>query len=157
MKWLSSLFGIKPRSPVPTLVDVDFGKISFDGEQTGIWQSDDYVEDVENHARYSFPSIPGDCNGPYPRSRAFLLQKTRELPELWRICTPALEKACEQWSAMGLRKPVVEQFVLSSISIDEDYESSGEYEVGFDSKGKFWVWAFIVVKNGEVVSLTCDT
>jgi hypothetical protein len=157
MKWLSSLFGIKSSPSVPTLIDPDFGKISFDGEQTGIWQMHDDIEDVEHHARYGFSAIPGDRSGPYPKSRAFLLQKKKELAELWRICTPALEQECERWRAKGLKKPVEEQFVLSSISIDEDYESSGEYEVGFESEGKFWVYVAVTVKGGKIVSHTCDT
>lgn len=157
MKWLSSLLGIKPRPAVPTLIDPDFGKISFDGEQTGIWQTHDDVEDTEHHARYGFSAIPGDLSGPYPKSRAFLLQKKKELAELWRICTPALEQECERWTAKGFRKPVEVQFVLSSISIDEDFESSGAYEVGFESKGDFWLYFAVTVKNGKIESYTCDT
>ena len=157
MKWLTSLLGIKPRLPVRTLIDPDFGKISFDGEETGIWQTHDDIDDVEHHARYGFSSIPGDRSGPYPKSRAFLLQKKKELAELWRICTPALEEECERWSAKGLRKPVEKQFVLSSLSIDEDYESSGAFEVGFESEGKFWVYVAVTIKEGKIESHTCDT
>ena len=157
MKWLTSLLGITPSASVPTLIDPDFGKISFDGEQTGIWQTHDDIEDVAHHAEYGFSAIPGDRSGPYPKSRAFLLQKKKELAELWRICTPALEHECVRWSMKGLRKPVEQQFVLSSISIDEDYESSGAYEVGFESKGDFWVYVAVTVKDGKVQSHVCDT
>ncbi len=76
---------------------------------------------------------------------------------MWRICTPALEEECERWSAKGLRKPVEKQFVLTSISIDEDYESSGAYEVGFESEGKFWIYVAVIVKDGKIESHTCDT
>src|SRR6266404_5882260 len=130
MKWLSSLLRLKRLDPPPTLIDPDFGKISFDGQARGIWQTHDDIEDLNNHAKYGFSSIPGDRGGPFPQSRTFLLQKTTELPELWRICTPALEEACERWKAKGLKKPVVGQFILSSISIDEDFESSGVWDVG---------------------------
>lgn len=157
MKWLTSLLGIKPSAPVPTLIDPDFGKISFEGEETGIWQTHDCIENVEHHARYGFASIPGDRSGPYAKSRAFLLQKTNELDELWRICAPALHQECERWSAKGLRKPVEEQFILTDVSIDEDYESSAAYEVGFESKGNFWVYVAVTVKDGKIESHTCDT
>lgn len=157
MKWLSSLFGSKQAPVVPTLIDPDFGKISFDGEATGIWQTHDDIEDLKHHARYGFSSIPGDRSGPFSKSRAFLLQKKMELPELWSICTPTLEEVCERWKAKGLRKPVVEQFFLSSISIDEDFESSGVLEVGFEAKGDFWVYALMTIKDGRVVSHVCDT
>jgi hypothetical protein len=158
MKWLSSLLGIKPRPPVPTLIDPDFGKISFDGEQTGIWQThENAIEDIEHHTRFGHSSIPGDRSGPFAKSRAFLLGKKKQLADFWRICTPVLEAECERWSAKGLRKPVESQFVLTDISIDEDYESSGTYGVAFESKGKFWVCISVTIKDGRVVSHVCDT
>ncbi len=157
MKWLSSLFGIRREPPVLTVLDPDFGKISFDGEDTGIWQTHDDIEDAVHRARYGFASIPGDRSGPSPGARAFLLEKKKELSELWRSCAPALAAECERWSASGLKGPVEEQFVLTSISIDEDYESSGAYQVGFESTGKFWVHVEVTVKDGKVASHTCDT
>ena len=158
MKWLSSLFGIKPSSPVPTLIDPDFGKISYDGEDTGIWQTHENAnEDIEHHARYGFSAIPGDRSGPFAKSRTFLLGKKKELAEFWRICTPVLEEECERWRVKGLRKPVEKQFVLTDISIDEDYESSGMYGVAFESKGDFWICVSVTIKDGKVTSNVCDT
>ena len=143
--------------PIPSLADPDFGKISFVGDEIGFWQTHDTIEDQENRARYGFSSIPGDHEGPFPKSRAFLLQKKKELPELWRICRSTLEEVCERWSFKGLRKPVMDQFVLTSIGIDEDFESSGVLEVGFESKGDFWVYALMTIQDGKVVSHVCDT
>ena len=143
--------------PVSPMIDPDFGKISFCGEVTGIWQTHHDIEDPEHHAKYGFGSIPGDRNGPSPSARAFLLQKKRELVELWRICTPALVEVCERWSAKGLAPPVTEQFLLAAIDIDEDFESSGCYEVGFDSAGRFGLYVAVRVRNDKVEGWTCDT
>ena len=157
MSWLRSIFGSKGSGSAPKMVDPDFGPITYDGEASGIWQSDNGTQDEELRARYGFSAIPGDGNGPYPWARAFLLQKRQELPRLWELCTPTLEQVCDRWSAKGLRRPVLQQFVLTSISMREDFQSSGGWEVGFESEGDFWVYVEVRLVGNRVEGHTCDT
>ena len=139
------------------MMDPDFGPITYDGEASGIWQSDERTQAEEQHARYGFSAIPGDINGPYPWARSVLLKKRQELSLLWELCTPTLEQVCERWAAKGLRRPVLQQFVLTSISVSEDFQSSGEWDVGFESEGDFWVYVEVRLVGDKVEGHTCDT
>ena len=139
------------------MVDPDFGSITYDGEDSGIWQTDAKIPVPELRAQYGFSAIPGDVDGPYPWARAFLLQKRQALSRLWELCTPALEQICDRWSAKGLRRPVLQQFVLTSISMSEDFQSSGQWDVGFESEGDFWLYAEVHLVGDRVEGHTCDT
>ena len=157
MSWLHSIFGSKGDHPAPKMVDPDFGPITYDGEASGFWQSDQDACVEQHRANYGFSAIPGDANGPYPWSRAILLQRRQELPRLWELCTPALEQVCDRWSAKGLRRPVLQQFVLTSISMSDDFQSSGQWYVGFESEGDFWVYVEVRLVGDRVEGHTCDT
>lgn len=157
MSWFRSIFGAKGTGPAPKLVDPDFDAITYDGEASGIWQSDQDTQVEEQRARYGFSAIPGDLDGPYPWAREFLLKKKEDLSKLWELCTPALEQACDRWAAKGLRRPVLQQFVLTSISVSQDFPSSGEWDVGFESEGDFWVYVEVRLVGDKVEGHTCDT
>ena len=157
MSWLRSLFGWKEHAPVPDRVDPDFGPMTFDGVDSGIWQTDRDIDAPEHGARYGFSAIPGDATGPYPWARSFLMEKRQELPRLWELCTPALEEVCDRWGGKGLRRPVRQQFVLTSISVSDDFQTSGAWDVGFEAKGKFWVYACVRLVGDRIEGCTCDT
>ena len=157
MKWFRSLFAGKAADPVLKIVDSDFGAITYDGEATGIWQTDGDVVDAAHHARYGFSAIPGDQRGPFGWSRVFLVQKKRELPRLWELCSTSLLEVCERWKAKGLRPPVQKQFVLTSISVAEDFQTSGAWDVGFQSEGDFWTFVEVRFVGDEVQGHTSDT
>ncbi|MGE0754911.1 MAG: hypothetical protein AB7L92_07090, partial [Alphaproteobacteria bacterium] len=120
--------------------DPDFGKISYYGEETGIWQTHSIIEDPGNHAKYSFTAIPGDHKGPFAESRSFLLRKNANLPALWSLCTPTLEEVCDQFKDSGLKKPVTETFLLADIALEDPFENSGQWSVGFETKTDFWLY-----------------
>ena len=157
MSWLRSIFGGKGAGPAPKIIDPDFGPITYDGEASGIWQSDERTQAEEHHARYGFSAIPGDTSGPYPWARSLLLKKRQELSRLWELCTPSLEQVCDRWATKGLRRPVLQQFVLTSISVSEDFQSSGKWDVGFESEGNFWVYVDVRLVGDKVEGHTCDT
>ncbi|HYC70730.1 MAG TPA: hypothetical protein VEB66_05955 [Opitutaceae bacterium] len=157
MKWLRSLFGRQAPEPLVKWNDPDFGPITFDGDDTAIWQSDDGARFEGPNARYGFSAIPGDQDGPFPWARTFLVRKKQEIPALWALCTPSLEAACERWKAKGLRPPVENQFTLNSLSLEGDFASSGKREVGFEARGDFWMYVAVRVVGDRVEGFTCHT
>ena len=62
------------------------------------------------------------------------MEKRQDLPRLWELCTPSLEEVCDRWGGKGLRRPVRQQFLLKSISVSDDFQTSGAWDVGFEAK-----------------------
>lgn len=54
----------KEDDDAPERVDPDFGPMTFDGLDSGIWQTDGEIDVPEHGARYCFSAIPGDPTGP---------------------------------------------------------------------------------------------
>ena len=155
MKWLKSIFAGRPS--VPSLQDSDFGRISYDGGDTGIWQTHDDIEIPENHAKLGFSSIPGTRDGPYPEARQFLLAKRKDLDSIWTKCEPTLLEVCTRWAFKGLRPPVRQQFQLTSLSMDEPIETPIKWSVGFESTGDFWTYVDITMEADAITGHSCDT
>lgn len=47
--------------------------------------------------------------------------------------------------------------MLTSISVSEDFQTSGEWDVGFEARGNFWVYACVRLVGDRIEGCTCDT
>ncbi len=157
--WIRRLFDSP--DPMPRLVDPDFGEMSFfpssRGSDVGIWQMHGTWLDTAGFAKVGCSGIPGTSDGPFPEARAFLLQKRRELPAIWGLCSVSLEQARARWPSFPRDSLLHECFLLTSLSMDQPMTTPPSWNVGFESTGKFWVYVDVRVLGAAVVGYSCDT
>jgi hypothetical protein len=159
MEWLRKLKAVLQRRGLRE--DDDFGRISFvpdtDDSQIGIWQMHDDWDHPNEFARVGCCSIPGTPDGPDSEARRFLLGKRKELAALWTLCADVLEGERTRWPPLRAKGPLTGSFVLTSIGLDEPITDPPTWSVGFESKGKFWVYVEVHLTGDKITSHSCDT
>ena len=146
--------------PSLAMDDPDFGRIQFDaiGEsEFGMWQMDDDWEIPEAWAKVACCSIPGDKSGPYPEARSFLISKRHSLNDVWRIVELHLEAMRAKWRPDTGSTPLTEVFYLSALSMDHPFTSPPTWEVSFEPRDGFWIFASFQFQGDTFIDSSCDT
>lgn len=144
---------------ISKMTDPDFGKITYDGEDTGIWQSDDDIQMPEHKASLGFSSIPGTQEGPYPEAKKFLLSKKNDLDNIWNLCEETLRGVCKERKHLDPELPIRDQFQLTGLSLDHEHwkEDPKHWEVCFEPTTNARIWVFIGFVGDEIEYQTCDS
>ena len=161
-EFIKKFFGSSKRAAVVALDDADFGRLTFfEGPpraSTGIWQTNESLDLPEVFAKFGSSSIPGTAAGPFPESRAFLLEKRASLLALWEQASPHLEKMRQTWRADTGARDLKEVFVLSDVALDEPITgSSPNWEVSFETREGLWICVHLQFKGSLFVGASCDT
>jgi hypothetical protein len=159
LTFIKKLFS-KP-SPVLAMQDPDFGRITFFAneadESKGIWQMDVDWKLPNAFAEVGCSSIPGTPSGPYLEARLFLLGKRDSLLEVWGQVAEHLEKVRAKWRQDTGTRPLKEVFYLSSLGLDEPITNPPSWDVSFEPREGFWVFATFQFQGNVIVGTTCDT
>jgi hypothetical protein len=159
---IKKFFGSSKRAAVVALDDADFGRLTFfedpSGTSTGIWQTHDRLDLPEAFAKVGSSSIPGTAAGPFPESRAFLLEKRASLLALWEQASPYLEEMRQKWRADTGARDLQEVFVLSDVALHKQITGSApNWEVSFETREGLWICAHLQFKGSVFVDASCDT
>ncbi|MFH2045297.1 MAG: hypothetical protein ABIK92_09135 [Pseudomonadota bacterium] len=150
---------VNSSSIISKIIDPKFGEITYDGEETGIWQTDHDIDIPEHKARLGFSSIPGTPEGPYPEAKKFLLSKKHDLEKIWNSCEETLRVVCKERKYLDPELPVRDQFELTGLSLDHEHWKNDpkHWEVCFEPTTKASLWVFIGFVGDEIEYQTCDS
>jgi hypothetical protein len=158
LEWMKRLFS---RGYPPTIIDPDFGKISFESESDdhsrGYWQMHDDWDLGEGAHEVGCNSIPGNGTGPSEAARRFLLAKKASIEEIWRLCTPTLEEERRRWKGIPTEGALRAVYRLSSIGLDEPITATPTWSAGFETTGDFWCYMECQIEGNRVLGHHTDT